>query len=289
MKVIKVIIAVILSFFLLCAQGALMGIIACNNAISSPSITKAIQGTNFTDQLYQNVQDATADKDYEIKISEFLNEAMQTDAASEFVGEYVASSIQSALQGESFSQFTKEDLQQLASDSLDELSAESGLTITDAQRKQIENYVEQNGDQLVQELNSSLPASSNPMAVSSGSELAQMQTVLGQSMQLVIAAICLILGLMLIMLFWSSKLGFIWWAVISLLVSGAYFVAAAASNTLLFDFARQVGRSDAVAELLSNMIRQGFVFSAIAALLLTVLLVILCVLCRWISNRRAQN
>ena len=175
------------------------------------------------------------------------------------------------------------------SDSLDELSAESDLTITDTQRRQIENYVEQNGEQLVRQLNSSLPASSNPMVASSGSELAQMQTVLGQSMQLVIAAICLILGIMLIMLFWGSKLGFIWWAVISLLASGAYFAAAAASDTLLFDFARQIGKNDAVAELLSSMIRQGFIFSAIAALLLTALLIALCILCRWISNRRSRG
>lgn len=289
MKVVKVIIAVILSFFLLCAQGALMGIIACNDAISSPSITKAVQGTDFTDQLYQKSQDTITDKSSEAKISEFLSKAMQTDAASEFIGEYAASSIQSALSGESFSKFTEEDLQRLMTESLDELSAESGLTITDAQREQIENYVEQNGEQLVRQLNSSLPASSNPMVASSGSELAQMQTVLGQSMQLVIAAICLILGIMLIMLFWSSKLGFIWWAVISLLASGAYFAAAAASDTLLFDFARQIGKNDAVAELLSSMIRQGFIFSAIAALLLTALLIALCILCRWISNRRSRG
>lgn len=288
MKVLKVIIAVILSVFLLCAQALLMGIIACNDAISSPSITKAVQGTNFTDDLYQKAQDSV-DGDAEEKVTEFLNDAMQTDAASRFIGEYAASSIQSALGGESFSEFTKEDLQRLTTDSLDELSAESGLTITDAQRKNIEEYVEKNGDQLVRELNTSLPASNNPMVASSGSELAQLQTILDRPMQMVAAAVCLILGIMLIMLFWGSKLGFIWWAVISLLAGGAYFIAAASSDRLFFDFARQIGRSDSVAQLLSDMLSHGFVFSAIAALLLSAVLIVLCIICRWISRRRARD
>ena len=53
MKVLKVFLAVILSFLLLCAQGALMGVIACNEAISSDSIAKAVQETDFTNQISQ--------------------------------------------------------------------------------------------------------------------------------------------------------------------------------------------------------------------------------------------
>ena len=106
MKVLKVFLAVILSFLLLCAQCALMGVIACNEAISSDSIAKAVQETDFTNQISQQALDAAsrqADENADEKVSEFLNEAMQTDAASEFIGQYTASAIQSALQGENFS------------------------------------------------------------------------------------------------------------------------------------------------------------------------------------------
>ncbi len=177
MKVLKVFLAVILSFLLLCAQGALMGVIACNEAISSDSIAKAVQETDFTNQISQQALDAAsrqADENADEKVSEFLNEAMQTDAASEFIGQYTASAIQSALQGENFSRFTKQDLLDLTDESLDELSAESGLSISDSQKEQVRNYVEENGDELVQDLNSSLPVSQNPMAAnSSQSELSQ--------------------------------------------------------------------------------------------------------------------
>ena len=84
MKVLKVFLAVILSFLLLCAQGALMGVIACNEAISSDSIAKAVQETDFTNQISQQALDAAsrqADENADEKVSEFLNEAMQTDAA----------------------------------------------------------------------------------------------------------------------------------------------------------------------------------------------------------------
>ena len=122
MKVLKVFLAVILSFLLLCAQGALMGVIACNEAISSDSIAKAVQETDFTNQISQQALDAAsrqADENADEKVSEFLNEAMQTDAASEFIGQYTASAIQSALQGENFSRFTKQDLLDLTDESLD--------------------------------------------------------------------------------------------------------------------------------------------------------------------------
>ena len=60
MKVLKVFLAVILSFLLLCAQGALMGVIACNEAISSDSIAKAVQETDFTNQISQQALDAAS-------------------------------------------------------------------------------------------------------------------------------------------------------------------------------------------------------------------------------------
>ncbi|MBC6680984.1 hypothetical protein [Zhenpiania hominis] len=291
MKVLKVFLAVILSFLLLCAQGALMGVIACNEAISSDSIAKAVQETDFTNQISQQALDAAsrqADENADEKVSEFLNEAMQTDAASEFIGQYTASAIQSALQGENFSRFTKQDLLDLTDESLDELSAESGLSISDSQKEQVRNYVEENGDELVQDLNSSLPVSQNPMAPnSSQSELSQAQTFLGSSMQLVLAAICLILGIMLIMLFWGSKLGFIWWAVVSFL-AGAVCLLAANADAHLTDFVRSMAdESDAVSRLAAQIISEGLQFSGFAALILTAVLIVICLLCRLLSRKRA--
>lgn len=286
MKVLKVFLAVILSFLLLCVQGALMGVVACNEAISSDSITKAVQSSDFTNQISQQALEA-ADSQADEKVSEFLNEALQTDAASEFIGKYTSSAIQSALQGETFSRFTKQDLLDLTDKSLDELSAESGIAISDSQKELVRSYVEENGDELVQDLNASLPVSPNPMAAgSSSSELSQARTLLGGSMQLVLAAICLILGIMLIMLFWGSKLGFIWWAVVSFL-AGSVCLLAASADAHLTDFVRYAaGESDAVSQLAARIISEGLQFSGLAALALTALLILLCILCRVVSRRR---
>ena len=79
MKVLKVIVALIISFLLICTQGILMGAFACDRSFSADSVTKAIQETNFTKQLYD--QAAASNEAADEKVQTFIQQAMGTDTA----------------------------------------------------------------------------------------------------------------------------------------------------------------------------------------------------------------
>lgn len=77
------------------------------------------------------------------------------------------------------------------------------------------------------------------------------------------------------MLFWGSKLGFIWWAVVSFL-AGAACLLAASADAHLTDFVRSMaGESDAVSRLAAQIISEGLQFSGFAALILTAVLIVI--------------
>lgn len=280
MKVFKVIIALILSCALLFTQGVLTGTVACNHSISQDSITKAIRDTNFTSQLSEEalqMSSQIADKKTQI----FLTQALQTDAASEFMGEYAAAAIDSALQGKDAAQFTKQDLLDLANDSLDELSAQTGVPVSESQKQMVTDYVNTNGDALIQEINSAArTASSGPLSDSSDPEpLTLLHTILSLPFQALLAGVCLILGIFLLALFWRSKLGFIWWAIVSFIV-GSLYLFMGTSTDLLTNYVEETGDGTAFSLLLTSVFSQGFTFAGICSLALTAVLTALCLISR---------
>ncbi len=285
MKVLKVIFALIISFALLCSQGLLMAAFSCDKSFSADSVTKAIQETDFTQQLYDQAL-AQSNQAADEKVQEFLQSALKTDKASELIGDYASSAIGSILYGKEYSQFTKEDLNNLASDSLDELEKASGGLMTEAQKQQAMDYVNANGDQLVKEINDTLPVLESAAGVSSDemAAISQVQKMLGAPVRAAMAAACLILGIILIALFWRSKLGFVWWAMVSF-ITGGVFVLLGSSSSLLTSYIQDSGEGTTFSSLLTGMFSHGFLFVGIAALAFAVLLLVICLISRKVSAR----
>lgn len=287
MKVLKVFVALIVSVLLLCTQGLLMAAFACDRSFSTDSVTKAIQETNFTKEIYEQALSAS-DRAADEKVQSFLLQAMGTDAASEAIGEYASSAINSVLYGEQFSQFTLEDLNRLAEDSLNELSAQTGVAISDSQKEQVLKYVNKNGSEIVNEINNTLPVlESDPnMSSSDLAAISQVQTFLGTPIRIALCAVCLILGILLIALFWGSKLGYIWWAFISFIL-GSVFLLLGTSSNMLSSYIQDTGEGTTFSLLLTGMFTRGFTFVGIAALVLMAVLIVLCLVGRGVSRRRA--
>ena len=286
MKVLKVIVALIISFLLICTQGILMGAFACDRSFSADSVTKAIQETNFTKQLYD--QAAASNEAADEKVQTFIQQAMGTDTAAKALGEYASSAINSVLYGEKYEQFTQEDLARIAEDSLAELSGQTGVTISESQKKQVLSYVDKNGPAIVKEINDTLPVM-NDSAAAGSSEMAaisQVQSFLGTPMRVALSADCLILGILLIALFWGSKLGFIWWAFISFIL-GSVFVLLGTSSNLLSSYIQETGEGTTFSLLLTGMFTKGFTFVGVAALILMAVLVVMCLVGRSIARKRA--
>lgn len=285
MKVLKVFVALIISFLLLCTQALLMGAFACDKSFASGSVTKAIQETDFTQQLYEEALKAS-NKEADKTVQQFLKGALQTDTAARFMGDYASSAINSVLYGKEYTRFTQDDLNQLASESLDELSKKSGIQISDSQRQQVLSYVKDNGDSIVKQINDTLPVVEQE-SITDNSEMAaisQVQTFLGTPLRVVLIIICVIIGIMLAALFWRSKLGFIWWATVSFIL-GSVFLLLGTSSDLLSSYIQDSGEGTVFSLLLTGMFSQGFTFVGIAALALTALLVVICLICRKVSGR----
>ena len=286
MKVLKVIVALIISFLLICTQGILMGAFACDRSFSADSVTKAIQETDFTKQLYNQAAAASSQAADE-KVEEFLQQALSTDTATKAIGEYASSAINSVLYGEKYEQFTLQKLNQLTEDSLSELSSQTGVTISESQKKQVLNYVNENGPAMVKEINDALPVFEDS-AMTSSSDMAaisQVQSFLGTPMRVALSAVCLILGILLIALFWRSKLGFIWWAFVSFIL-GSVFVLLGTSSNLLSSYIQETGEGTTFSLLLTGRFTKGFTFVGIAGLILMAILIVLCLIGRSIAKRR---
>ncbi len=287
MKVLKVILALILSFALFCGQGLLMGGFACDISFSAKSVTKAVQDTNFTKVLYdQAVEQSGADANPQAQ--EFLEKALETDAASQLVGSYASSAIGSVLYGREYAQFTKKDLMDLTSDSLDELDKSTGGVLTDDQKQAAMNYVRTKGDSLVAEMNKTLPVLEQTAAMDSeeAAAIAKVQRLFSPPVRAMLAGISMVLGVLLIALFWRSRLGFLWWAIVSFILA-AVFLLLGTSSDLLTSYIQDSGEGTAFALLLTGMFNQGATFVAYIALGLAALLVLLCLIGRKLVSRRA--
>lgn len=284
MKVLKVFAALIMTFLLLCTQALLMGAFACDQSFSAGSVTKAIQDSNFTEELYNEAISASQEADNQ-KVQDFLKQALKTQTASEAIGQYASKAIDSVLYGEDYENFTAEDLNKLAQDSLDELSSQEGVSISESEKQQVLNYVEDNGSAIVAEINSTLPTQSDETLTGSNGAASTAQTFLGTPIRIALAAVCLILGILLIALFWRSKLGFIWWA-FACFILGSVFLLLGTSSSMLSSYIQDTGEGTAFSLLLTGMFSQGLTFVGIAALILMVILIILCLVGRKISRSR---
>lgn len=289
MKVFKVLAALVLSFALLCAQGLLMGGFACDKSFSPKAVTKAVQETNFTQELYEQALKNSNAKSNE-QVQEFLQNALKTDTASQLIGTYASSAIGSVLYGRQYTQFTKKDLMDLTSASLDELDKSTGGMLTDKQRQAAMNYVRANGSSLVEEINRTLPVLDQSMSLDSEeiSAIAKVQKLLSAPVRAALGGACLILGIMLIALFWRSRLGFLWWAAVSFIL-GATFLLLGTSSDLLTNYIQDSGEGTAFALLLTGMFSQGMTLVGLVAMGLTVFLVLLCLISRLLAARAARR
>ncbi len=289
MKVFKVLVALVLSFALLCAQGLLMGGFACDKSFSPKAVTKAVQETNFTQELYQQTLKNSNAKSNE-QVQEFLQQALKTDTASQLVGQYASSAIGSVLYGQEFTRFTKKDLMDLTSDSLEELDKSTGGMLTDEQKQAAMGYVRANGNALVEEINKTLPVLEQTAALDSEetAAIAKAQRLLSAPVRAALGGACLILGIMLIALFWRSRLGFLWWAAISVLL-GAVFLFLGTSSDFLTSYIQDSGEGTTFALLLTGMFSQGMTLVGYVSLGLALFLALLCLIGRKLASRAARK
>lgn len=264
MKALKVIAAIVVSLLLLGSEGMAMGIFSVDRALSEETINKTIAETGIIDDL---IDEALSDSTFSMAGSygELVKSAMKTEAMNSFFAAYLTSAIRSEVYGEQYEEIADDDLMQAFSSALDEMESSGAIKISGMEESIIKGMIKKELPNLTEDLNSlalQYDTTNGQLARSTAAQDDTVQTLLSRSTQWIMILISAALCAALIALFWRSKAGFLWSAVVTGLVTAAYVLLTVmgASGTL-------VAGGDAADAFVLTLLSHGFKAAAIAGAL----------------------
>lgn len=237
MKTLKMIAAVVIALLLLVSEGMAMGIFSVDRALSEKTIKKTIAETGIINDV---VDEALSGSTVSMggAYGEMVKSAMKTDAMNNFFAAYLTSAIRSELYGEQYEEIADDDLMRAFSSAIDEMESSGMVKISQMEESMIKTAIQKELPDLTKDLNSLVlqyETTNGQMAKETAAATEAAQTVLGNGMQLIMILISAALCAALIALFWRSKGGFLWSAVITGLVTIVYILLTVlgASGTLV--------------------------------------------------------
>ena len=211
MKLLKIIAAVVLSIALIASGSAALGVFSVDRAVSEDSVSKAITETEIVQELTNEViSENTVNMGG--KYGEIINDAMGTDAMNEFFSSYISTAVRSEIYGEQHEEIGSDNLMNAFSSAMDELKSSGKADITSEEEEIIRAAMLQEIPDLTDSLNENI-ANYQTTNMNMGQEEA-LGPFTQTGIKLLTIAVSVILCLLLIVLFWRSKAGFIWCAVV---------------------------------------------------------------------------
>ena len=270
MKALKVIAAILISLLLLASEGMAMGIFSVDRALSEKTINKTIAETGIIDDV---IDEALSDSTVSMggSYGELVKSAMKTEAMNSFFAAYLTSAVRSEVYGEQYEEIADDDLMQAFSSAIDEMASSGALQISQAEESIIKNVLKHALPDLPEDLNSlalQYDTTNGQMARDASSEADALQMLLGRGMQWIMVLVSAALCAVLIALFWRSKGGFLWSAVVTGLVTAGYVLLTAlgASGTL-------VAGGDSADVFVLTLLSHGFKAAAIVGGVMTCIFV----------------
>ncbi|MEG0829900.1 MAG: hypothetical protein RSD88_05345 [Anaerovoracaceae bacterium] len=211
MKAFKVLIALIISIGLLCCQILLIGVFSSEKALSAEGISAAIGKTDIVNQVCENTLDDTILENIPGS-TDLIKKGLHSEIGTNIVGEYASKLVFSVLRGDDMPGFTGADVKNV----LDSGIENSNLDATTSAL--VSKYVSDNQDTLASQLNNRLPSPTTLRGEDIGinqTVFNVVQTLYEPLGKILIAGLALVFGVILIALFWESKLGFMWWSIVS--------------------------------------------------------------------------
>lgn len=265
MKVIKVIVAILVCLLLIAAEGMAMGIFSVDRALSEDTIKKSITESKVVDDV---VNEALKDSTVSMggAYGDLIKSAMKTDAMSGFLAAYLTSAVRSEIYGEQYEEIGQDDLMQAFSSAIDEMEDSGAIDISAQEESLIKELINRELPDLTANLNSIVSqydALDDEVLNDATSQAEASKSLLSRHAQIVMILISAALCLVLIALFWRSKAGFLWSAIVTGLVTGIYVILTlvGASGTLT----AELSTADAfVLSLLSNGFRDAAIAGGIA-------------------------
>lgn len=212
MKVIKIIAAIILSIALIGAGSAAMGVFSIDRAVSEESVSKAMEETGIVQELTDEViSENTVNMGG--KYGEVINGAIKTDAMNDFFSSYISTAIRSDVYGEPYEEIGSDDLMNAFSAAMDELKAENNIQITSEEEEIIRAAMLREIPDLTENINENIKKY-DTTSIDLGNEENSAQFLTQSTTKILTVVASIILCAIIIALFWRSKAGFIWCAVV---------------------------------------------------------------------------
>jgi len=277
MKVLKFFVGIVLSAIMICSTTLCLGSFAVERATSEQAIREAIDRTNVIETLMNEVLNENT-----VNMGGAYGAAaksiMNTDPMKDYVAAYMAYAISSQIYGKETEEVAYDELTKAFDEGVAAAEKENNFSLTTSDYEAIR-----------EEMNKTIPMLTDKLSVA----LDRYQTTaLNEEMQqrtkdvkLIVSpgfrygsmGISILVAILLIMLFWRSRLGFLWASVNVLLASCAYGVIALVSNS----FADQSGvLVEPVKRMLYVMCEYGSMKIAIAGGITGVVLIIICAIMR---------
>ena len=283
MKTLKVIAAILISLLLMTSEGMAMGVFSVDRALSEKTINKTIAETGILDDV---IDEALSDSTVSMggSYGELVKSAMKTEAMNGFFAAYLTSAIRSEVYGEQYEEIADDDLMRAFSSAIDEMGDSGAIQISQAEESIIKNVIKQELPDLTEDLNSlalQYDTTNGQLARDASSETDALQTLMGRGMQWIMVLVSAVLCAVLIALFWRSKAGFLWSAVVTGLVTAVYVLLTVlgASGTL-------VAGGDSADVFVLTLLAHGFKAAAIVGGVMTCIFVAAYIVWRARDRRR---
>ena len=226
MKLIKGIVAFILVIVLAVSSAVALGSFAVGEAISEEGVREAIVESDAVGKLTDNIiQQNTINLGGEY--GEVMKTVLKSDAMTEFFTEYTASCLQSQIYDKDMEEIGSDDLNQAFSRGMDECLANGSISMNEGERMIFDQALNMSMPALTYGINYVLGQMDLTDFVDEDMEqqVKMAQTAASEEVRYGAALVAIITCLLLLLLYWRSKMG--------LIVSGIVILAIAALLYLL--------------------------------------------------------
>ena len=282
-KILKVIAGILLSVILICCSTLALGSFAAERATSEAAIRTAIDKTDVIPVLMNEVL-----KENTVNMGGVYGSAakaiMDTDPMKDFVAAYMAASISSQIYGRDVEEIANDELMVAFAQGVDIAAEEKGFRLTTKENEEIREAMLETIPALTAKLNDALDRyETTALNEEMQQRTKDLHNIVSPGFRYGSLATALLAAILLIMLFWRSRMGFMWAAVGVLLASCFYVVVALVSNS----FAGQSGTFvEPVKRMLYVMCEYGSTRIAMVGGGIGILLIILCCIARALRRER---
>ena len=225
MRVLKGILAFLLAIILLLSASLALGSFAVSEAISEDAVEEAITETDAVGQLTDNIIQHNT-----INLGGVYGETMQTvlksDAMTAFFTEYTARCLQSQVYGEEMEEIGSDDLNMAFSQGMDECLANGTIPMNEGERKMFDVALNAAMPNLTKGVNYVLSQMDLDAFVDeeTAEQIEMARTATSAQVRFGAAGIAIMACLLIVVLYWRSKIGLIWCGAIILVIAAFMYI-----------------------------------------------------------------